>query len=198
MTEYPTVKDLQKVTEFVKRHGTPYDSQDDNYQKEPFATDVRAGKSSPIYNAHSYHTKVPPDGIKPFIAHYTKQGDLVLDPFCGSGMTGVAALKQGRFPILIELSPAAVFIAENYCSSIDIGKFNRAARAIMKYLEELANWLYETKCQNCGRKSMIEFVILSDEFRCPRCAREFLLYDVAVSKDGSVQKNSNARHARRN
>ena len=42
-------------------------------------------------NAHSYHTKAPPQGIEPYIAHYTNPGDLVLDPFYGSGMTGVAA-----------------------------------------------------------------------------------------------------------
>ena len=32
-----------------------------------------------------------PEAIAPFINHYTKPGDVVVDPFCGSGMTGVAA-----------------------------------------------------------------------------------------------------------
>ena len=48
----------------------------------------KEGKNDPIYNAHSYHTKVPPRGIIPYILHYTRPGDLILDPFCGSGMTG--------------------------------------------------------------------------------------------------------------
>ena len=29
------------------------------YHREPFAADVSEGKNDPIYNAHSYHTKVP-------------------------------------------------------------------------------------------------------------------------------------------
>ena len=53
------------------------------------------GKNDPIYNAHSYHTKVPHKAIMRYILHYTKPGDIVFDGFCGSGMTGVAAQLCG-------------------------------------------------------------------------------------------------------
>jgi hypothetical protein len=52
---------------------------------------VAEGKNDPIYNAHSYHTKVPHKAIMRYILHYTRPGDVVLDGFCGTGMTGVAA-----------------------------------------------------------------------------------------------------------
>ncbi len=61
------------------------------YHREPFATDVSEGKNNSIYNAHSYHTKVPHRAIMRYILHYTNPGDIVLDGFCGTGMTGVAA-----------------------------------------------------------------------------------------------------------
>lgn len=61
------------------------------YYREPFAADVSEGKNDPIYNAHSYHTKVPHKAIMRYILHYTEPGDIVFDGFCGSGMTGVAA-----------------------------------------------------------------------------------------------------------
>lgn len=64
---------------------------DAEYQREPFAADVSEGKADPIYNSHSYHTKVPHKAIMRYILHYTSPGDLVLDGFCGTGMTGVAA-----------------------------------------------------------------------------------------------------------
>ena len=76
---------------FIEKHALPYDSATDDYDRPPFTSDIREGKNDPTYNAHSYHTKVPPRGIVPYILHYTKPGDVVLDPFCGSGMTGVAA-----------------------------------------------------------------------------------------------------------
>ena len=65
------------------------------YKREPFATDVSEGKNHPIYNAHSYHTKVPHRAIMRYILHYTEPGDIVFDGFCGTGMTGVAAQLCG-------------------------------------------------------------------------------------------------------
>jgi hypothetical protein len=43
------------VGEFVEQFGKPYDSEKDDYRREPFAADVSEGKNDPIYNAHSYH-----------------------------------------------------------------------------------------------------------------------------------------------
>lgn len=66
-----------------------------SYHREPFAADVSEGKNDPIYNAHSYHTKVPYKAIMRYILHYTEPGDVVFDGFCGTGMTGVAAQLCG-------------------------------------------------------------------------------------------------------
>ncbi len=68
---------------------------DRKYSREPFAADVSEGKNDPIYNAHSYHTKVPHKAIMRYILHYTEPGDIVFDGFCGTGMTGVAAQMCG-------------------------------------------------------------------------------------------------------
>lgn len=78
------------IEEFVEQHGRSYDSSE-FYKREPFAVDVSVGKTDALYKAHSYHTKVPHLAIVPSILHYTNPGDIVLDGFCGSGMTGVAA-----------------------------------------------------------------------------------------------------------
>ena len=81
----------ESLDEFLRKHVKPYDPALDEYDRPPFAADIKEGKNDPIYNAHSYHTKVPPRSIIPYILHYTQPGDLLLDLFCGSGMTGVAA-----------------------------------------------------------------------------------------------------------
>ncbi|HBO6193724.1 TPA: DNA methylase [Pseudomonas aeruginosa] len=82
------------INKFVEEHITHYDSSI-HYKTEPFLTDVSEGKNDPIYNAHSYHTKVPHKAIMRFILHYTQPGEVVLDSFCGTGMTGVAAQLCG-------------------------------------------------------------------------------------------------------
>lgn len=82
------------ISDFINYYGKPYNPSD-SYNKEPFATDVSEGKNDPIYNAHSYHTKVPHKAIMRYILHYTQPGDVVFDGFCGTGMTGVAAQLCG-------------------------------------------------------------------------------------------------------
>jgi DNA modification methylase len=83
------------IEDFIKQYGKSYDPAIDDYRREPFAADVSEGKNDPIYNAHSYHTKVPHKAIMRYILHYTEPGDVVFDGFCGTGMTGVAAQMCG-------------------------------------------------------------------------------------------------------
>ena len=82
------------IAEFITHYGRPYDPKE-TYHREPFAADVSEGKNHPIYNAHSYHTKVPHRAIMRYLLHYTEPGDVVFDGFCGTGMTGVAAQLCG-------------------------------------------------------------------------------------------------------
>ena len=81
----------------------PDEPEGNHYHREPFAADVSEGKNDPIYNAHSYHTKVPHKAIMRYILHYTQPGDIVFDGFCGTGMTGVAAQMCGDREVVMSL-----------------------------------------------------------------------------------------------
>ncbi|WKL68396.1 DNA methyltransferase [Pseudomonas qingdaonensis] len=83
------------LRDFVKSYGSEYKTGIEICHVEPFTADVSEGKNDPIYNAHSYHTKVPHKAIMRYLLHYTQPGELVLDSFCGTGMTGVAAQLCG-------------------------------------------------------------------------------------------------------
>ena len=179
------------------------------YRREPFAADVSEGKNDPIYNAHSYHTKVPHKAIMRYILHYTDPGDIVFDGFCGTGMTGVAAQlcgdrkvveslgyrvdKKGviyegekaisqlgaRKAVLNDLSPAATFIAYNYNMPVDAQAFERGAKRILAEVEQECGWMYETSHID-GSKGRINYTVWSDVFRCPQCGQEMVFWDVAV------------------
>jgi len=82
------------IADFIRHYGRPYDPSKP-YSREPFAADVSEGKNDPIYNAHSYHTKVPHKAVMRYILHYTEPGDVIFDGFCGTGMTAVAAQMCG-------------------------------------------------------------------------------------------------------
>ena len=89
----PFIEDFINYWHLEKDNNSSADT--DEYHREPFAADVSEGKNDPIYNAHSYHTKVPHKAIMRYILHYTEPGDIVFDGFCGTGMTGVAAQLCG-------------------------------------------------------------------------------------------------------
>lgn len=199
------------IADFIKEHGTPYDEATDDYHREPFASDVSEGKSDAIYNAHSYHTKVPYKAIMRYILHYTNPGDIVFDGFCGTGMTGIAAnmcghpeaqsmqtlsaempcIKWGnRIPILLDLAPIATLIANNYNSNIDIESFKEEAEFIISKAFEECSWMYETQASDAGAVGIINYTVWSDVFICPNCGHEIIFYDVAVdSESGKVSEN---------
>lgn len=157
------------IKDFIEKYGKKYDEKTDDYNVEPYTADISEGKNDPIYNAHSYHTKVPYKAIMRYILHYTKPGDIVFDGFCGSGMTGVAAamcespdpefkfvlekefeqrgkkIEWGaRRAILCDLSPAATFIAYNYNNPVDPEEFEKEAKRILEEVEKECGWMYET------------------------------------------------------
>jgi len=66
------------------------------------------------YSGNNLHpTQKPICVLSPLIESFSKPGDLVLDPFCGSGSTLVAAQQLGRRFLGIELSKGYFDLAEH-------------------------------------------------------------------------------------
>lgn len=142
---------------------------------------IVASKATSTYRAHSYHTKVPPSAIKPFIEAFTDAGDLVGDPFCGSGMTGVAALECGRDALLSDLSPAAVHIARNYTAPCDPKALRAAVDRLSLIVQPTMRWLYTP----IGSTTVVEYTVWSDVFACDACASEMTYWDALHQGGGT-------------
>jgi 16S rRNA G966 N2-methylase RsmD len=162
---------------FVEEHATPYDPATDDYDVPPFDQPITTTKATAIYNMHTYWSKKPHDAIRRYISHYTQPGDLVLDPFCGSGGTALAALMEGRAAIAIDLSPAATFITKNYCTPVDVDELQREFEALQAAVKPEMDWLYETRCDRCDGRATTSYTVYSYIFRCPRCLEKVSLFD---------------------
>src|SRR5271157_2879780 len=85
---YSGDKPNPNLGKFVETHlkQKPFNVAIDDYDVPPFNEPIETTKRTAVYNMHSYHQgKKPHDAIRKYIRHYTQAGDLVLDPFCGSG-----------------------------------------------------------------------------------------------------------------
>ena len=73
------------------------------------------------YNDHP--TLKPTDIVEWLVRLVTRPGQTVLDPFCGSGTTGVACVQSGREYILIDQDEHYCEIAEKRLSEVQMGMF---------------------------------------------------------------------------
>jgi len=61
-----------------------------------------------LYAFHKYWGKKPAEPIAYLISHLCPKNGLVIDPFLGSGVSAIEALRLGRRVVGIDLNPAAV------------------------------------------------------------------------------------------
>ena len=184
------------ISDFVAQVGR--DSSDEEYTATAFSLDVVEGKNDPLYAVPSYHTKVPPKAIENYIEHYTRPGDLVLDAFCGTGMTGVAALNcgrndgsrlgrkgEGRNVILVDLSPAATFVASFMASPLYPTLRDGESGKLGKIIKEQIVPLYEI--QN-GKGQIFDYAVFSEWGECDDCGHQFRLFDHIIDESIPAMK----------
>lgn len=164
------------LRQFVEANATPYDPATDAYDVPAFNQPIETTKATAFYNMHRYWSKKPHDAVKRYIDHFTKSGDLVLDPFCGSGGTALAAVLGGRAAVAIDRSPAATFITKMYTSAADLGEIRKASDAVKTLAKQRIAWLYETLCDRCGGSATIGYMVFSEVVSCPRCLKRSPLY----------------------
>lgn len=150
---------------------------------EPYTADISIGKNNPIYNAHSYHTKVPHPAIMKLLEHYTQPGDIIYDGFAGTGMTGVAAGMMGennrklqRHCVCNDLSPIASFISYNL--NINDSRKLKSFYDILDQVESEYGYLYKT-CHKEGYGE-ISYVVWSDIIVCDHCSNETPFWNLFV------------------
>lgn len=132
--------------------------------------ELNVGRSDPVYMAHGYLTKVPVPAIKPFIEAYTKPGDVVVDPFAGSGMTGVAAAALGRSARLFDISVLGQHIGRNYSTIVDPDMLRKqASEAVAAVTKKLGN-LYSVRCEACSGEATLVKAIWSLQVECSGCS----------------------------
>lgn len=88
------------------------------------------------FGVHGYFTKQVWKVVRTYIETFTQPGDLVLDPYGGTGVTLIEALLLGRKAIHIDINPLSVFIVRTLIEPIDLRELTDAFQEIKKRYKE--------------------------------------------------------------
>ena len=166
----------------------------DDYDVPAFDRPIETTKATAIYNMHVYWSKKPHSAIRQYIRHYTKPGDLVLDPFCGSGGTALAALAGGPQGHRHRPQPGRDVHHQELLHAGRSRRLREAFEQVKREVQPEIDWLYETRCDRCGGKATTGYTVYTQVFQCPRCLEKVALYDcgddeaeTAVGKSKAVR-----------
>lgn len=84
-----------------------------------------------MHSFHRYYGKLIPAIPRSFIRKYTKPGDLVFDPFSGSGTTALEAKYSDRNFVGVEINPLSIMISEIKLNDYDIKILNECLDKII-------------------------------------------------------------------
>lgn len=139
--------------------------------------DIFVKRSDPVYMAHAYLTKVPLAAIEPFIKDFSKPGDIVVDPFAGSGMTGIAAALHGRRARLFDISVLGQHIGRNYVNLVDPLGLASSAQQTVEAVTTRLGGVYDVTCTRCGNEhAALSKTTWSAVVRCACCSASVNFY----------------------
>ena len=112
---------------------------DFDYLKQRLPEEVHAHKQTAKrhFGVHGYFTKQSWDIVQTYIKNFTLPGDVVLDPFGGSGVTAIEALMTNRQGINVDINPMAIFMVDALTTCINQQELITAFNEIKtKYLKK--------------------------------------------------------------
>ena len=106
---------------------------------------------------HKYFARRPWNVFGELISHYTSLGEIVLDPFCGGGVTVVEALKLGRKVIGVDVNPLATYVTSMEVRPVDIEVLEQAFNRVKRNLRQRIMSMYRTTCPKCKAEAYADW-----------------------------------------
>lgn len=144
---------------------------------KPISHGIIAKPHTPVYKMHRYFARRPHNVFRYLIEHYTDEGDIILDPFCGGGVTVVEGLRLRRKVIGVDINPMATFITKCEVTPVDLNALKNAFAKIEVAVKDKINDLYRCNCDKClAPVAIAEWFEWSNVVRCKYCKKPVELH----------------------
>lgn len=157
---------------------------------KPIDHGVIAYPHTPVYKMHRYFARRPWSVFNELIRHYSNPGNIILDPFCGGGVTVVEGLKLRRKVIGVDLNPMATFITRMEVIDVNLNELKKAFSEIEKVVKNEIQELYLTICPKCKKETPAEWFEWSYIYECPSCKKKVQLSEAKKLSGGKYICNS--------
>lgn len=97
------------------------------------------------HNFHAYPAKFIPQIPNSTIMKFTKEGDIIFDPFCGCGTTLVEAKLHNRNAIGVDLNPIAVLVSKAKTTPLTKSQIERGLEILPKIREDISRYYSNKK-----------------------------------------------------
>ncbi len=130
------------------------------------------------YGVHPYFTRRPANVVRDYIERYSEEGDMVLDPFGGTGVTAIEAFLLGRSAIQNDLNPFANFIARNIADTTlaSTAPLRQAFERVEQGCSQVQ--LHEIEKDEAVAKRWLKKLPLPENIRLPRNSDAEFFYDM--------------------
>jgi adenine-specific DNA methylase len=115
-----------------------------------------------MYEIHKYWARKPDNVVATYIEHYSRKRELVLDPFSGSGVTAIEALRLGRRAVGVDIDPVANFIAKMTAQPVDLNALEKEFVSLENDVKPRILEYFETRCPECHKKATIHFLTFAN------------------------------------
>lgn len=144
-------------------------------QKQPIQGSLVANTHKAHYRMHKYWSRKPANIVREYIEHYTKPGDVVADPFLGSGVTFIESVLSDRKAVGSDLSPISKHITLGTLSTVDIDALKECFNSIEKECHQQIDELFSTVVR--GESRNVSHVVWESLAPCPKCNASVPLFE---------------------
>lgn len=153
---------------------------------------IAEGHTAP-YKIHKYFARRPWNVFEQLVQNFSKENEIVLDPFCGGGVTVYESIRKGRKVIGCDLNPLSIFVVRNmvkknilnpdFITAIDDlkkylvflnGSFMQFTHEDMEHQTEWCEVAFKVKCNICNEPTLLsnEYKTKNGSYKCmnPECA----------------------------
>lgn len=113
---------------------------------------IPPGPHTPMYVWHKFWSRKTWNVVGEFIRTYSKEGEVVFDPFAGSGVTATEALRNKRRVIVCDLLPIATEIIRLTIKPVSETELYNAFKRVEAKVKDKILSLYKTRCRKCGNE----------------------------------------------